>query len=163
MIQRPPISTRTDTLFPYTSLFRSGGALVQLRRWQAVGVGELFRLRCLWTFDGWCLRLGGGFEFGDFGDDRRRRLVVRDHHRRFDDLHLLLAALGAGDAVLDGQRAERVGAAVDGVSPGLLGLHRSEEHTSELQSLMRISYAVFCLKKKKITTKQVLILLKHVN
>src|SRR3546814_7390182 len=99
--------------------------------WQAVGVGELFGLRGLWTFDGRCLRLGGGFEFGDLGDDRRWRLVVRDHHRRFDDLHLLLAALGAGDAVLDGQRAERVGAAVD----------RSEEHTSDLQSLMRISYA----------------------
>src|SRR3546814_16155859 len=84
MIRRPPRSTRTDTLFPYTTLFRSHGRLVA----RAV--------------DG-------------------RYLVVdpaRDSARR-----------SAGQR----PRAAR----------------RSEEHTSELQSLMRISYAVFCLKKKK--------------
>src|SRR3546814_9580256 len=76
MIRRPPRSTRTDTLFPYTTLFRS----VARRDGPAVGVVE-----------------------------------------------------GAGDDPVE--------------DPGAVA--RSEEHTSELQSLMRISYAVFCLKKKK--------------
>src|SRR3546814_1395038 len=74
MIRRPPRSTRTDTLFPYTTLFRS---------------------------------------------------LAAEARRHVDD-ELYLAEL---------QQAVRLG--------------RSEEHTSELQSLMRISYAVFCLKKKK--------------
>src|SRR3546814_3053094 len=99
MIRRPPRSTRTDTLFPYTTLFRS--------RW---------RHRCRRQLH---------------GDDRdllrpRRALPAR---RTFD--HLLQLLQGQG------QNCER-----------------SEEHTSELQSLMRISYAVFCLKKKKINYKQ---------
>src|SRR3546814_12652601 len=94
-------------VFAQVILVVPGVALVQRRRWQAVGVGELFGLRGLWTFDGRCLRLGGGFEFGDLGDERRWRLVVRDHPRRSDGLHLLLAAFGAGDAVLAGQRAAR--------------------------------------------------------
>src|SRR3546814_20863201 len=75
MIRRPPRSTRTDTLFPYTTLFRSVGA--RLRQCDTVG----------------------------FGIDAEQQLPGFDL--------------------------------------------RSEEHTSELQSLMRISYAVFCLKKKK--------------
>src|SRR3546814_3101808 len=83
MIRRPPRSTRTDTLFPYTTLFRS----------DALGDGDL--------------ALAG---------------------EQFDGAHLAQI------------HADRVVGAVDG---------RSEEHTSELQSLMRISYAVFCLKKKK--------------
>src|SRR3546814_20472142 len=83
MIRRPPRSTRTDTLFPYTTLFRSVG-------------GKTAEVGC------------GG---------------------RFAD-----AALGRDD----GYNLH-----------GALRLGRSEEHTSELQSLMRISYAVFCLKKKK--------------
>src|SRR3546814_6269888 len=78
MIRRPPRSTRTDTLFPYTTLFRS--TAVAVRR-------------------------------GAAGGDRLDAAVDVARHR------------GAFDA-------------------------RSEEHTSELQSLMRISYAVFCLKKK---------------
>src|SRR3546814_6263944 len=81
MIRRPPRSTRTDTLFPYTTLFRS----------QPVLFAE---------------------------QDQRRRLDLADPvgHR------------------------------------GFAVLRRSEEHTSELQSLMRISYAVFCLKKKNEKT-----------
>src|SRR3546814_5824382 len=90
MIRRPPISTRTDTLFPYTTLFRSH------RRKQ--GLGRPNRRLCR----------------GRAGDGRPRELSHRKH---------FLA-----------QHA---------------GVERSEEHTSELQSLMRISYAVFCLKKKK--------------
>src|SRR3546814_8205625 len=89
MIRRPPRSTRTDTLFPYTTLFRS--ALPFMRRYNDKTVVVKY----------------GGHAMGD------------------DDLALKFVA----DIVLLKQR--------------------SEEHTSELQSLMRISYAVFCLKKKK--------------
>src|SRR3546814_2888743 len=111
MSRRPPRSTRTDTLFPYTTLFRSGHQRV-------------------------------GEDGGDRGDrhDRsptgpglvRRSRLDRDERARDVDVQL---ALEVGH-VDHGQRADRVRA-------------RSEEHTSELQSLMRISYAVFCLKKKK--------------
>src|SRR3546814_9482730 len=99
MIRRPPRSTRTDTLFPYTTLFRSRHAH------RAAHEGEILH---------------------------------GDHH------------------VLPFQRAMRhgKGIALAGLGAGILQavgvfLGRSEEHTSELQSLMRISYAVFCLKKKK--------------
>src|SRR3546814_954313 len=77
MIRRPPRSTRTDTLFPYTTLFRSNHPFEQ--------------------------------------SDRRDDMRLPQFHRLFEAGHE----------------------------------ERSEEHTSELQSLMRISYAVFCLKKKK--------------
>src|SRR3546814_6721567 len=91
MIRRPPRSTRTDTLFPYTTLFRSPG-------------------RAAWL---------AGL--------RDRGQAVRCALRP--------------DARPDCPPASRPGAIHD--------RPRSEEHTSELQSLMRISYAVFCLKKKK--------------
>src|SRR3546814_6309774 len=101
MIRRPPRSTRTDTLFPYTTLFRPGGA-ARAQRGQRAG-----------------RRRGGNAE---------ERAADR--------------AAGGG-----GVRG------VLRVRPGRhAGDPRSEEHTSELQSLMRISYAVFCLKKKKNTT-----------
>src|SRR3546814_2400963 len=99
MIRRPPRSTRTDTLFPYTTLFRSHA--VEGFRDHDI---ELARLRV-----GQQLLNGG----------------AQDHARPRDG--------GVGIAV---RRA------------------RSEEHTSELQSLMRISYAVFCLKKKKTEIRQ---------
>src|SRR3546814_6874744 len=110
MIRRPPRSTRTDTLFPYTTLFRSDGLAVTLgaagEEAEADPVTERGRV-------------------GDRGDEA---LIVR--RRR-------------GGALRDEMRA----------SPKPLRPvdrpDRSEEHTSELQSLMRISYAVFCLKKKK--------------
>src|SRR3546814_3009383 len=96
MIRRPPRSTRTDTLFPYTTLFRSkksahGQKSVSGRSHRAVLSTELWMIP----------------ELGHFA---------------------LILALAV--AVVQGSL-------------------RSEEHTSELQSLMRISYAVFCLKKKK--------------
>src|SRR3546814_8649960 len=84
MIRRPPRSTRTDTLFPYTTLFRSCAA--EGLAYAAIPIGH------------------AGFS-----------------HAQIDALDKLLASATG----------------------------RSEEHTSELQSLMRISYAVFCLKKKK--------------
>src|SRR3546814_16123268 len=88
MIRRPPRSTRTDTLFPYTTLFRSDAALLQ------------------------------GLDLG--------RVDVQAH-----DFVAHVGQAGARDQS---------------------DVARSEEHTSELQSLMRISYAVFCLKKKKPST-----------
>src|SRR3546814_4771763 len=102
MILRPPRSTRTDTLFPYTTLFRSQRA------------DHAPRTRRV----------------------RRRRL----HQGRRGRLLPQRRAVAAAGAV----RTPAVTAALPGRQPG-----RSEEHTSELQSLMRISYAVFCLKKKK--------------
>src|SRR3546814_4382483 len=82
MIRRPPRSTRTDTLFPYTTLFRSGL------------IGNPYSIGCIIT-------------------------------------HIYLGTLGNGL-----EQAKQLES-------------RSEEHTSELQSPMRISYAVFCLKQKK--------------
>src|SRR3546814_1831819 len=108
MSRRPPSSTRTDTLFPYTTLFRSRGlcpcrAARRTTARRAVPVRRPQPAGC---------RAGG------------RRLAAR-------------VAGHAGDGGFDppDRRHHR-------------GVRRSEEHTSELQSLMRISYAVFCLKKK---------------
>src|SRR3546814_8156489 len=100
MIRRPPRSTRTDTLFPYTTLFRSefqGSELLPLAQGPASGTARPHRWRRA--------ALAG----------RRRRTGCHRHQ-------------GPGETRLESRR--------------------SEEHTSELQSLMRISYAVFCLKKK---------------
>src|SRR3546814_18258108 len=93
MIRRPPRSTRTDTLFPYTTLFRSVGQLLtsQPRRFPNNEVIQVL----------------------DIGTEHPERLFGFFLARH------------------------------------LFQLRRSEEHTSELQSLIRISYAVFCLKKKK--------------
>src|SRR3546814_2528262 len=97
MIRRPPRSTRTDTLFPYTTLFRSNP------------VDQLLRLR-------------------------------------------RIAAISASSSLSLTRSASTVRTAwitVEWSRPPKRRPIRSEEHTSELQSLMRISYAVFCLKKKK--------------
>src|SRR3546814_6183189 len=103
MIRRPPRSTRIDTLFPYTTLFRSS-FLVEQRR-------ELL-------------------------DDRPAQLLgIHDRHR---------ARIISSHVVTDPDRGQLDRRAC--FDPA----DRSEEHTSELQSLMRISYAVFCLKKKQI-------------
>src|SRR3546814_4944776 len=112
MIRLPPRSTLTDTLFPYTTLFRSGA--FEARR---LHVGRLRRRQREVRRE--CTRTARA--------TTRRRTAER-HARWHDEMH--------GDV----QRID--------------GLHRSEEHTSELQSLMRISYAVFCLKKKKTHQKQ---------
>src|SRR3546814_2523390 len=116
MIRRPPRSTRTDTLCPYTTLFRSvemvgavqrehqpeaAEAEVVGRRLRQVGPGEVEEIAAV---------------------GHRRHLVALDHVHR--------------DAVAE--------------------VGRSEEHTSELQSLMRISYAVFCLKTKNTKYKDLL-------
>src|SRR3546814_2784650 len=103
MLRRPPRSTRTDTLFPYTTLFRSG-------RSQAFATP---RIRCLAS-----RRKTWPPEFWDRG---RPQAAANRRTRNRPCSHA------------EWERPKS----------------RSEEHTSELQSLMRISYAVFCLKKKK--------------
>src|SRR3546814_10344125 len=112
MIRRPPRSTRTDTLFPYTTLFRSADVLIVDLRIDCRGDVHLGR------DDAGLLQHDAG------GQDRFTLLFAND-------------------------RIGEVGALVELDGRHLVGDLRSEEHTSELQSLMRISYAVFCLKKKK--------------
>src|SRR3546814_8709416 len=116
MIRRPPRFTRTDTLFPYTTLFRSPAA----GRWSQ------------------CQSANGGAECIDGG----RPCLETDAGGR--DLG---RQSPLGPPFPDGRDIVVAG----GKGRGLYraGQFRSEEHTSELQSLMRISYAVFCLKKKK--------------
>src|SRR3546814_9030946 len=107
MIRLPPRSTRTDTLFPYTTLFRSVGQLRRLAQQVAVVRREALR----------------PVEEGvDAGALQHRQALHRGLEDRLEVVEVLRE------------------------------LVRSEEHTSELQSLMRISYAVFCLKKKNKET-----------
>src|SRR3546814_10747905 len=103
MIRRPPRSTRTDTLFPYTTLVRSARP--------------------------------PGFLCCSAPSPRGRGSKIQG---------ALMIAIDWGTSSLRGARLDARGR--------VLEERRSEEHTSELQSLMRISYAVFCLKKKKKTT-----------
>src|SRR3546814_8067913 len=121
MIRRPPRSTRTDTLFPYTTLFRSKIVAEAGRRDDAA---------CRTGKEGVDRQLPHG--------GRRHGAAIRLHDQR-----------PAPDAKLSDALLEALEIAVDHGHQA--GVYRSEEHTSELQSLMRISYAVFCLKKKKST------------
>src|SRR3546814_4332743 len=138
MIRRPPRSTRTDTLFPYTTLFRSAESRhCAQQRHQNGGkrprnlVPEIGFQRCNGASR--VLEIADGrAEFGKgeaVGINLRQGELVGPHFRRDADAAKPLFA-PCGDV-----EADRV-------------VQRSEEHTSELQSLMRISYAVFCLKKK---------------
>src|SRR3546814_2491997 len=102
MIRRPPRSTRTDTLFPYTTLFRS--------------------------------------EVSSFTHKRRRYRTPTNTPEPATEREAVVARA-------PGAREQASGSARRRSRWGSGG--RSEEHTSELQSLMRISYAVFCLNKKK--------------
>src|SRR3546814_3628222 len=101
MIRRPPRSTRTDTLFPYTTLFRSAFEQLTLLVKESEGGSDLAR----------------------------------------GDIRALLKMLV--DVVVQTKKTDGEFRVTE------IYYDRSEEHTSELQSLMRISYAVFCLKKKK--------------
>src|SRR3546814_10202507 len=124
MIRRPPRSTRTDTLFPYTTLFRS------VRR-QGIG-------------DPHFGRSPGQREFPFIpaqSDDAGRR----DGKRQAD----LFVEQGGPEITASHVHQHPVAQFQSLVSYAIVrGGPRSEEHTSDLQSLMRISYAVFCLKKK---------------
>src|SRR3546814_4725942 len=109
MIRRPPRSTRTDTLLPYTTLFRSTVAVFDISQAKSKQWSQEFRLQS--AFD-------GPFNFS-LGANYTRFKTLNDYYV---------------------------------MSNMFTALARSEEHTSELQSLMRISYAVFCLKKKHHST-----------
>src|SRR3546814_9143945 len=117
MTRRPPISTRTDTLFPSTTLFRSDRELLSL----AASVEQPSEHPLAHAIVVAAAEKGEIAPAEDF--DSQTGLGV--------------SANVGGRSVVVGNKAQmkRVG--------------RSEEHTSELQSLMRLSYAVFCLKKKK--------------
>src|SRR3546814_9525296 len=122
MIRRPPRSTRTDTLFPYTTLFRS-------LPFQDAAPAEGSGLPGLWT--------AGGFIGDTVGAAASER--GNSHAGNHAGPRLPLDPTARAALVPHGARhrhRRRRG-----------GDDRSEEHTSELQSLMRISYAVFCLKK----------------
>src|SRR3546814_5812992 len=127
MIRRPPRSTRTDTLFPYTTLFRSGRRENGLR----------------WRYS----RLQGrrGRNEGSRGLSTVQRPMPKNETGRID-LPLTICSMVPIYRKLTSPATEpRV------AWPPFVSL-RSEEHTYELQSLMRISYAVSCLKKKQIIT-----------
>src|SRR3546814_2101721 len=115
MIRRPPRSTRTDTLFPYTTLFRSCPNAC----WQGKQAAE----------HPVCALASGGAT--------RRTGVLCGRGCRSSAAKETIPFLRETKPADNGEQP----------------FTRSEEHTSELQSLMRISYAVFCLKKKKKTTK----------
>src|SRR3546814_5871807 len=125
MIRRPPRSTRTDTLFPYTTLFRS------LDRLAVLGQRHHQRIQA--------------------PDDRRHGAVGQAHFGVEEELAGLEQRYRRGEQFLEPLAAD-LGLLFGAELDRLYLRHpvvRSEEHTSELQSLMRISYAVFCLKKKK--------------
>src|SRR3546814_7838162 len=130
MMRRPPCSNRTDTRLPYTTLFRSRPQLRRPGLWRP-------RLRCPAAGAAAPELRSGGL----LGVDLRRALVRAGLHRR--------PAARLGLLPLDGEAAAAAPEACR-----LRRLPRSEEHTSELQSLMRISYAVFCLQKKNTKTSQ---------
>src|SRR3546814_2270511 len=131
MILRPPRSTRTDTLFPYTTLFRSRAARGLERR---AARSSLAPRRGAGADDRRARRLPGA---------RPDRCAVRAARRGARARRRLLHRSADGAQLCD-DPPHRRGAR--------RRLTRSEEHTSELQSLMRISYAVFCLKTKQKTT-----------
>src|SRR3546814_6353473 len=134
MRRRPPEHTRTDTRFPSTTLFRS--TVQDRRRIVAISRGEPAAYR------------RGAALFGLHVCRGRQLYRARLAHLRFP-LHPLSARLGDLGA-RDGDLCQFLCAPLAARhSLAALRGNRSEEHTSELQSLLRISYAVFCLKKKK--------------
>src|SRR3546814_4259857 len=123
MVRRPPRSTRTDTLCPYTTLFRSAGVVPGTS-----GAAWIATTRVT----------------------PRRARPPSIHRLQKEERPMELGMIGLGKMGANmAQRLVRGGHDVVGFDPKPEA--RSEEHTSELQSLMRISYAVFCLKKKTHT------------
>src|SRR3546814_10789799 len=205
MIRRPPRSTRTDTLFPYTTLFRSCDWFDRDRERSLVGVDNA-RAKQLIRLDVDNVGAAQGLDMNEdigrpalthqesvtfqpiepFHTDRferhrgiRKRLDIgmpasrarrgldRVAEVNRDDLARLQAAIALNGDAFHARAFGKAASTVrlehgemdqDITHTGLVGddeAERSDEHTSELQSLMRISYAVFCLKKKK-TTRRIL-------
>src|SRR3546814_4759284 len=157
MIRRPPISTRTDTLFPYTTLFRSGGCHPR-DGFQAPVVGELEQAHVVELQPGIlavCVFLPVLRVEENVALARTQSGKLGQGHvlRLGRGLHAVGAALppGAERFAIDhhqrGQHQQRRGHR-QAQPPTRQAQRSSEEHKTELQSIMRISYAVFCLKKK---------------
>src|SRR3546814_2605113 len=125
MLRRPPRSTRTDTRFPYTTLFRSGSGA----RKPALAVWMGGDAQATST-----LNAAGVPTYASEAEAVRGFMYLVRHREAQQALMETPPSLPQ-DFVVDSDAAQAV--------------VRSEEHTSELQSLMRISYAVFCLTKKK--------------
>src|SRR3546814_11237620 len=142
MIRRPPRSTRTDTRFPYTTLFRSfdrGGQAVLLHVVEEIAdrlLGEVVEVRPLLEPGEQALRI----EVGPIGEHDHVVAVIGEGlgFQRVDDRRPVKTGL----LLETGMAVVPVGAALHDAEGARVG-ERSEEHTSELQSLMRISYAVF--------------------
>src|SRR3546814_8590001 len=123
MIRRPPGSTRTDTLVPCTTVFRSAGeAILDV----VLDPAFLPQVRAR-------------------GERLRQALeqMIPNHDQLFESVRGMGLMLGIK------LKSDSRALVAHMRTHGLLAVARSEEHTSELQSLMRISYAVFCLKKKQ--------------
>src|SRR3546814_5534859 len=123
MFRRPPGSTRTYTFFPYTTRFRSHRE---------------------WIYDALCAQFPG-CRFHAFADEHVQK------QESFDFKPWNSAGTQASAPAIITEHGVKFRA--DPAGAHKTGFFRSEEHTSELQSLMRISYAVFCLKKKKSKTR----------
>src|SRR3546814_7852275 len=155
MIRRPPRSTRTDTLFPYTTLFRSGPRRQACanRRYRGGGwsdrcrrdkPNELTPLSGLVSQDFYIL-------LRTFGNPADRGLRTIDRHQRRArriDIGIVDFQRQRSSGFDEEDRGSVVSGSADDGAIQNIG-SRSEEHTSELPSLMRNSYAGFCLKKKK--------------
>src|SRR3546814_5785039 len=142
MTRRPPIATRTDTLFPYSTLFRSRSA-------SQAALARLSEVS----------RLSGG----KVPAKTEMEAAVAAEARARANVDSAVASVAQARAQLSSDETNRRKAAIRSpvggvvlsrqIEPGQTVAAsfqaRSEEHTSELQSLMRTSYAVFCLKKKK--------------
>src|SRR3546814_1011380 len=147
MIQRPPISTRTDTLFPYTTLFRSGDFTGMI----GDPSGKNTTRKALTRED--VARNAETYAEQVFKALDRERTELRFNSEWFDRMNAAdMIRLAAQHTVARMLERDDFSKRFAGQQP--IAIHeflRSEEHTSELQSLMRISYAVFCLKKKTNT------------
>src|SRR3546814_1367369 len=129
MIWRPPRLTRTDTLFPYTTLFRSSANTPATRKsWHGIDVActNDWQVRLLPSPTDDAVQYNAGIVTETTFNKPRHKVGLQSTH---------------------------MGAKLTCAKAGRATLARSEEHTSELQSLMRISYAVFCLKKKTSTNR----------
>src|SRR3546814_7435580 len=144
MLRRPPKSTRTDTLFPYPTLCRSQQYAAG---WQPYSVKSVDKYYSYKRLDPFAMTFGTAADIATLGNgmsesqrEKGAALLVASIMSNLASKTWLSGISDALDSLQDPERS--AGRFVN-------RLIRSEEHTSELQSLMRISYAVFCLKKKQ--------------
>src|SRR3546814_3079631 len=127
MIRRPPRSTRTDTLFPYTTLFRSTHIKINIRE-SILKKNAIDKNINTWTDEEVLQQFAKFFDRIQYDSE-----FIQDEEDELITHQVLIIRCG---------------------TKMIMSEPRSEEHTSELQSLMRISYAVICLKKKKKTRRR---------